>query len=373
MSAGIQLVADNRYVLAKLQRRTQASGDLPKVAVVLAAFNEETVIEARLQNLLEQDYPQDKLHIYLGSDGSDDQTNELVKTFMQQSNVNNITFHDFTERRGKVSVLNELVEETNEEILVFSDANTNFEPDAISKLVRHFHAPNIGAVCGELELFDAVAGTNRDSLYWRYERLLKFHESRIGGLLGANGAIYAIKQELYQPLSTDTLIDDFAIVMQISDQKKDVIYDPEAIAKEEVAPAIEDEFRRRIRIGAGNYQALARFSHFMSPSYGIRSFTFISHKALRWLVPHCMLIALTSNFLLLGEAPIYNWIFAGQMVFYAIAAYTHVNQNNSIPLSNIIYFFVSMNTALGRGFIKFISGNVKGTWQRTARIDTRNS
>ena len=171
--------------------------------------------------------------------------------------ASNLRFFDFQERRGKISILNDLIERAEEQVLVFSDANTFFQADAIHRLAQHFLDPRIGAVCGELHLIQGEAGEdNQDSLYWRYEQTLKKCESDVGGLLGANGAIYAIRKPLYQPLPKDTIVDDFTVVMKIASQGYQVRYDPEAIAHEEVAPAMENEFNRRIRIGAGQLSGI---------------------------------------------------------------------------------------------------------------------
>ena len=178
------------------------------VAVVIAAFNEEKHILARVENLLNQDYEQDSLTIYIGSDGSDDKTCELIESLAHPR----VRLFPFKQRRGKVAVLNDLISTINEPIIVMSDANTHFSSSAISHLVRHFDNTNIGAVCGELDLVEVDKTNNKDNLYWKYEQFLKDHEGILGGLLGANGGIYAFRQSLYQSLPSDTIIDDFTIV-----------------------------------------------------------------------------------------------------------------------------------------------------------------
>ena len=382
ISAAAQLFSDCRFLISKHDRRIEnhcANKTLPmnidkpapSIAVIIAAYNEEKSIYERIENLLKQTNLPSNISIYIGSDGSDDKTIDIANSFYDAQDVDasNLHIFDFKERRGKVSVLNELVDLAKEDILVFSDANTMFAEDAIAKLLRHFNKPNIGAVVGELVLYDPVKEGNQDSAYWQYERLLKFHESRLNGLLGANGAIYAIRKSLYQPLKTTTLIDDFSIVMNICREGEKVHYDPEAIAFEEVSPTVGSEFGRRVRIGAGNYQAMMEYSDFLNPKMGLRCFTFFSHKVLRWLVPHCMLLAFLSNALLMWTHPIYVVLFACQLGLYSLCLLMHyaLRQWRAPTFIQLIYFMVSMNAALGLGFIQHIKGHSSGTWRRTAR------
>jgi len=360
-----QVIRDTRYLWRRYQRRPEQMEDLPSVSIIIAAFNEESCIEDRVNNLLSIDYPQEKLSIHIGSDGSSDKTAEILQKFTNK----NVHAHIFEQNRGKMSVLNDLVALAENDILVMSDANTHFNSDAIKKLVRHFQKDNIGAVCGELHLVDAESGDNKDSLYWRYEQVLKFHESRLGALLGANGAIYAIRKNLFVPLPANTIVDDYQIVMNVAKQKYATIYDPEAVAIEEVAPNLAAEEGRRIRIGLGNYQALFSMPWALNPLQGFRFFAYISHKVLRWFVPHFMIGALISNAVLL-DSQFYQLTFIGQILFYlvAISAINQQKKGKKIPaILSLIAFFVSMNTALLRGFYRYFNSNVQGSWQRTVR------
>jgi len=214
-SALVQLWRDNSYIWRGENQRSvpyTADDSLPAVTVVIAAYNEQSCIAQRVENILSQNYPADKLTLLVGSDGSKDRTADILADIKDPR----LKAHLFTENRGKVSVLNELLSLVETEITVLTDANTAFKPDTIRRLVRHFSDPKVGAVCGELQLVDAETGNNRDGVYWRYERLLKFHESRINALLGANGANYAIRQALYEPLPANTIVDDYKIAMNIA-------------------------------------------------------------------------------------------------------------------------------------------------------------
>ncbi|MGB2741763.1 MAG: glycosyltransferase family 2 protein [Cognaticolwellia sp.] len=360
-----QAFSDTKYLWRRHQRRTLDTKSYPAVTIIIAAYNEESCIKARVENLLTLDYPKEKLTILIGSDGSSDQTAEILSDF----DSDNLQVHIFNTNRGKMSVLNDLVAKTIDDIIIFSDANTHFKSDTIEHLVRHFNNEKIGAVCGELHLVDGDTGDNKDNVYWRYEQVLKFHESRLDALQGANGAIYAIRKSLFIPLPANTIVDDFQIAMNVAKQGFRLVYDPEAIAIEEIAPNLAEEEGRRVRIGLGNYQAFFKMPWALNPLLGWRFIAYISHKVCRWFVPHMMLIALISNVMLLGSV-FYQVVLAVQVIFYALAFYGIKRQENGKKISTLIAllaFFVAMNLALMRGFIKYFSSNVQGTWQRTTR------
>jgi cellulose synthase/poly-beta-1,6-N-acetylglucosamine synthase-like glycosyltransferase len=335
----------------------------PSVDIIIAAYNEESCIKERIENALAQDY-QGRLQVFVASDGSQDNTGLIIESFTSDK----VLAFNFKVNRGKISVLNDLVAKSSADILVFTDANTDFNINAVTTLVESFSG-NVGAVSGELILETEDGNQNLDGLYWRYEQFLKKCESELGSLLGANGAIYALKRELYLPLSTDTIVDDFCIVMNVKKQGFDVLYNDTAIAKEEVAPSLGDEVGRRIRIGIGNYKAFFANLWALSPTRGLLSWCYWSHKVLRWFAPHFMIITFISNAFLLDNV-IYVSLFCLQIIFYTIAWSGQKRINNNQKVNGfiaIISFFVSMNVALGQGFIRFCKGHKNGGWKRTAR------
>jgi cellulose synthase/poly-beta-1,6-N-acetylglucosamine synthase-like glycosyltransferase len=363
--AAFQQVRDDRSYLAhKHDRRVSDLEELPQVAVIIAAYNEEKHIEQRLKNLLNLAYPKDRYKIYVGSDGSDDATPEIIRAFESER----VVCLDFKERRGKAAVLNDVMARVKEPLVVFSDANTEFAPDDLRKLVRHFADPKVGAVCGELFIRVRDGSDNQDGLYWGIERMLKFYEGRLGGLLGANGANYAIRRELFVLLPPDTLVDDFTIVMNIAAEGHKIVYEAEAMAYELEAPSIAAEFTRRIRIGMGNYQAFFRLLKFMNPLAGIRVFTYISHKVLRWFVPHLLFVALLTS-ALLYDVGWYAMLFWMQVCGYAACYMLYiVSQYRNIPRSLLIPIFImTVNLAFAIGFMQYLKGTGSGIWQRTLR------
>jgi cellulose synthase/poly-beta-1,6-N-acetylglucosamine synthase-like glycosyltransferase len=355
---------DRSYLAHKRDRRAADLAELPQIAIVVAAHNEEQHIEQRLQNLLNLDYPKDRYRIYIGSDGSDDATPKIIRAFESER----VVCYEFQKRRGKAAVLNNIMAGVEEPLVVFSDANTEFAPDNLRKLVRHFADPKVGAVCGELILRVQDGSDNQDSLYWRIERMLKFYEGRIGGLLGANGANYAIRRKLFVLLPLDTIVDDFTIVMNIAADGHKIVYDAEATAYETEAPSLAAEFTRRIRIGMGNYQAFFRLIWIMNPPDGIHIFTYISHKVLRWFVPHLLFTAL------LTSAVMYNEMYYAILFWLQICSYTAcymlyvVSQHWNVPRRFLFPIFIMiMNLAFAIGFLRYLKGSSSGIWQRTLR------
>lgn len=343
-----------------------ASENAPAVAIVVAAHNEERDIARRIENLLALDYPSDRLHIHIGSDGSSDRTVPIARAH----SGDRVHVHAFAYRRGKASVLNDLLAhlDSSIDIVVFTDANTSFAPRAMRSLVRHFADTDIGAVSGELKLQPPSTGDSRDGDYWRLETALKMGESRIGGLLGANGGIYAIRRLLYAPLPPDTIVDDFTIVMNVSARGWRTVFDPEAVAYEEAPADIDAEFRRRIRIGAGNYQAFFRYPEYWTRASNVRRFTYISHKVLRWFTPHLLIVALLSSACLLDE-PFYRAAFAMQLAGYLmLGSALGLRSRIDLPSAlNAPLFVFALNVAFLVGFWRFASSNVSGDWQRTDR------
>ena len=339
--------------------------ECPAVSIVIAAYNEEKVIRERIKNLLALDYPAGKIEIIIASDGSSDTTVAIASEYAKEG----IVIHDHKQRRGKVNVLNSTVINAKNAIIVFSDANTFFQPDAVRVLVRGFEDKNVGCVCGRL-IFTTEGSTSGEleGIYWRYETFLKTVEGQQGALLGANGAIFALRKELFSLCPPDTIIEDFVVPMKILEKGFKCIYAPDAIAYEDAAKHIIQEKKRRIRIGAGDYQAIGLLWPLLDPLRGFPALAFWSHKILRWFTPFFMLIAFISNVLLVSHPP-FQWAFAAQCTFYGLGILGHLLTWAGIPIKilNLFYYFISMNLALFLGFVNFITRTHNVKWERTER------
>lgn len=339
--------------------------DLPAISLLIAAHNEEAVIEQRILNALAMDYPTNRLEIVVASDGSDDRTNSILRRYTPR-----VRLLDYAFRRGKAATVNDAMTVARGDIVILSDANTLIDPSAARNLVRWFLDPSVGAVCGRLVLVDPASGTNVDSLYWRYETFLKRCESKLGALLGANGALYSIRRDLFTPIPSQTIVDDFVIPLQAKLRTgKAIVYDTNAIAYEETAPHVADELRRRVRIGAGGFQAICMLWRLLDPRRGWIAFTFLSHKITRWLSPFFLLGMFLSSAALFNAGAIYRWSLLFQLVFYSasVAMIRLPSRIRFLRPLRLTSMFTSMNAALFLGFFRWLSGRQQGVWQRTER------
>ena len=365
IGGAIQFKRDLTYALGKRERRTATVMPWPHVAVVIAAYNEQKHIAERVRNLLDLDYPADRLTVYIGSDGSKDNTAAILLGVSDPR----LKAFVFEQNRGKASVLNDLVSRGQEEFLVFSDANTFFAPDALKQLMLPFADKGIACVSGELRLVSA-GGNNQDGLYWRIEQFLKLFESKIGGLLGANGAIYAIRRPYWVPLRADTICDDFCVAMNVSAAGGRLLYTPAAWAHEEMPESIDDEYHRRIRIGIGNFQALFRQpEYFWKTSWGTR-LSYVSHKVLRWIAPHLLIASMLASIALAVTEPGWWWWGSLQAIGLGVVLGAYVMQGRGLRMPsilNLLAFLFALNWAFVIASWRFATGAYSGSWRRTSR------
>jgi cellulose synthase/poly-beta-1,6-N-acetylglucosamine synthase-like glycosyltransferase len=340
-----------------------AASELPRVAMVVAAFNEAGVLPAKLANTAQIDYPADRFELWIGSDGSDDGTADLLAR-CADPRVRGLAF---SQRRGKISVLNDLMERVDADIVVMSDANTMFAPDSVRKLVEPFQDPRVGCVSGELSL-EQDGGVSGEGLYWKYECWIKRNESRLGFLIGCNGGIFAIRRELYQPLPPSTVVEDFVLTMRILERGCRVRFQPGARATEPACPTARAEMTRKVRIGAGGFQALGLTAPMLHPRHGFCAFAFWGHKVLRWLVPLFLLAALAANLALCGSE-LYRSLLALQGAGAVLAGLAyHARPGLRLPRwTRPISYFYLMNFALFCGFLRFMFRTQRVTWDRAAR------
>lgn len=340
--------------------------ELPKVTFVVAAYNEEKVITQKIENTLELDYPKEKLQIIIVSDGSDDDTATIAKSYSDKG----IFAMHIPERQGKSAALNRALQKAEGEIILFSDANNDFNKQAVKELVKHFSDPKIGAVTGAKHIYasEQREAAKGDGLYWKYEAFIKKAESEIGSITAAEGEILAVKKSLMKPIDPNKINDDAAITFDIVKSGYRMLYEPNARSEEHASSDLIDDINVKIRMTAGGFQTMFNEASFLFPPKTWFAFSFFSHKILRWMTPHMLMMAFMTNAMLF-EYYIFKLFFVVQLSFYGIAFYGWLNRSKE-QLPTIIYvpmYFTVMNVALFRGFMRYVEGSQKVTWDKAKR------
>jgi cellulose synthase/poly-beta-1,6-N-acetylglucosamine synthase-like glycosyltransferase len=337
--------------------------NFPTVALIVSCYNEADVIREKLKNALELDYPNELLRIIVVSDGSDDGTDELVREFTDTR----ITLIRQEGRLGKTMGLNLAMEQVTEEVTVFSDANAMYAPDAISKLVRNLADPSVGYVVGAALYTDGSSGASaqNENLYWRYELAIKIMESRLHSVVGGDGAIYAIRTELWEPLQQQD-INDFVNPLQIVAKGYRGVFDAEAKCFEETAGDFDREVARKERIVNRSIRGLMRVKATMNPlRSGVFSWQVISHKLLRWLIPLFLAIGVFGSAILaLRGYGLFQLITLGAftLLLLAWAGYRAEDKNRLPILFSFPYYFVMVNLYSLKGIIKALRGETHVAW-----------
>ncbi|HVN57788.1 MAG TPA: glycosyltransferase [Bacteroidales bacterium] len=345
--------------------------DQPYVSVLMAVHNEELVIEHKLESLFMSDYPAGKLEVLVGSDASDDMTDRILEEACKKHDSLKVT--TYGNRTGKPAVINDLSEKARGEILVITDANVIPEPSTIRLLVRNFSDETVGLVDSRLTSSnprkDGIALP--ENAYLNIETMMKNTEGRIWGtMMGPFGGFYAVRKQSYQPNKNEILADDFRICMNVIKKGEKAISDPEAVVFEDLPNNISDEFRRKVRISAGNFQNLRYFSSLLLRPFSKWSFSFISHKVLRWLTPVFWLILVVFNIMLLNTSIFYFLFFLLQVIFIILPPLDILLKKtgiNLVPLRFFTHLFM-MNVALFTGLIKNLGGIRSGVWTPTKRF-----
>jgi len=358
-------------LVSKIKRRSINQREIfPTVTVLIAAYNEEKVIRERIRNCLSCDYPMEKLEVVVGSDGSDDKTNEIVRQFSEQ----NVKLDYSPERKGKLGVFNRAIPKARGEIVIFSDANSEFDQGAIRKLVRNFSNGDVGCVSGTkcIKVQDELTAGQGESLYWKYESFIKRKESNIHSAMGADGSIYAIRKKLYSfPEEDIGYSDDFIISMQTISQGYRLIYDPEAIVYEDASDSLRAEFKRKIRTLSGGIHGYVKLKHLLNPFRSPIWWQLTSHRILRFLVPYFMTTALISNIVLYlySNSKLYAFTLSTQCLFYLLAITGAFLGNRGIKVK-IFYFpfyFSLVNFTPVSALLRFLRGKTETKWGKIGR------
>lgn len=363
-----------RLLKGKPKFPSPTNKELPEVTYLVAAYNEERWIEDKIRNSLAFNYPKEKIQFYFVTDGSNDTTPELIKNFKTDEGVTLKLFHS-PERKGKIAAVERVMKYVTTPIVVYSDANTDVNPDAIYNIVRHYENPKVGAVAGEKRIAVGKKGDATgagEGFYWKYESTLKKWDSELNSVVGAAGELFSIRTKLFEHVPANTIIEDFIMTLRIAQKGYKVVYEPNAFASEGQSASIKEELKRKIRIAAGGFQAIARLKPLLNPfKYGTLTFQYISHRVLRWtLAPLALPILMITNILLaIYGSPIFQYILIAQIAFYVFAflGYLLEKQKLKIKAFFIPYYFCIMNYAVYRGFGRIIAGSQSSVWERAKR------
>ncbi len=338
-------------------RIPMAEPDLPSVAVLIPAYNEEAVIAAKIENSLALTYPPDRLEVVVVTDGSDDKTPEIVARYADRG----VRLYHQPERRGKMAAINRIMPLLAADIVVMTDANAMVAPGALRAIVRHFADPTVAGVAGEKRVLGGGEG-----LYWRYESFLKRCDSAVSSVMGAAGELFAIRRARFEPPPANALIDDFVISLRLVEQGYRVVYEPAAVATEPPSPSLLGDWRRRVRIAAGGIQSICWLPGLLNPRRGRIAWQYISHRVLRWLVTPFLLPLIYGMSLMLCRQPFYRLAFWGQTGFYlaALVGYVWARRGTPPRLLYAIFYFCFTNLAALAGFWRYVTGRQPVAWEK---------
>ena len=336
--------------------------ELPSIAILIAAYNEEKVIEKKILSVFNTNYPSSKLKVFIGSDASTDRTDEIISNLT--NTYSNIEFIKFKGRVGKISIINHLQSLCDESVLILSDANVIFKQNTIFELVKYFKDSNVGLVSANIikESSNNDGISYQEKKYLNFENKIKASESyAFNFIMGAEGGCYAIRNNLFSKVPSNFIVDDFFITMQVLERKNYALLNNLAICIEDVTTDISSEYRRKVRISSGNFQNLFFFKHLLFDFSSI-CFAFWSHKVLRWLTPFFIFICLFSSVFLIPYHKFFIWISCIQLLLLLFPLFNYFFKFNNVFLKFIAHFYL-MNFALFEGFIKFIKGIKSSIWE----------
>ncbi len=363
------LVSIKRLVYGKPKKQELPTDDeLPEVTLMICAYNEQDIVESKMENTHQIDYP--KLKVVWVTDGSNDQTNDYLAKYHDVEVIYS------PERRGKTAALNHGLALVQSELVVMTDANTMLNPESIQEIVRCFMDPKVACVAGEKRVaarHEGQAAAESEGLYWKYESTLKRWDGELYSAMGAAGELCAIRRSLYEPMPENALLDDFVMSLRMVDKGYKIAYTSEAYAMEYGSANLEEESKRKRRIAAGGLQSIWWLRSMLNPLHQpVVAFQFISHRVLRWsITPIALLLLIPLNVLLvfLKAGAVYNWIWVLQILFYiaAFLGYLLERKGKKNKFLYIPYYFLFMNLNVFKGMAYLKSHKSSGAWEKAKR------
>ncbi|MFO7880102.1 MAG: glycosyltransferase [Bacteroidota bacterium] len=363
----LKIKAGNKH----LQNKTYSHREnLPEVSIIMAAYNEEAVIEQKVISIFDNDYPVNKIEVLIGSDNSSDDTNRICSELEQK--YEQVNFTPYSKRQGKIAIVNKLEKQAKGDILILTDANVMFDKNSIFELVKYFKDEGIGLVDSQM----INTGLKKEGIsiqeksYISREVMIKHREGLLWGcMMGPFGGCYAVRKSLYTDVPLTYLVDDFFICMNVIRSGRMTINNLEARVYEDVSNNLSDEFRRKIRIATGDFQNLIHFSDMLWPVWKPSAFAFWSHKALRWLGPFFLLFILLSQIILAFHSDFYLITALLTIFVFSLPIYDFLLKKfttHNVFLRFATHFF-TMNLALLLGFIRILKGVKTNVWKPTKR------
>jgi biofilm PGA synthesis N-glycosyltransferase PgaC len=344
--------------------------ELPTISILIAAYNEEALIEHKIENTLTLDYPKEKLQIIIVTDGSTDQTAVKVSRFLDVHHL-----HTY-ERAGKMAAIKRAMPFVKGEVILFTDANTFLNKAAAKELVKHYQNDKVGAVAGEKRIHvdkTADASSAGEGFYWKYESLLKRWDYELYSNVGAAGELFSIRTKLYEAVESDTIIDDHMIAMRIAEKGFIIGYEPGSYAMENASENTKEELKRKVRIAAGGIQSILRLKRAANPFYyPLLTFQYISHRVLRWTItPFLLILVFVLNLIIVFKYndSLYYVLLGGQLMFYllSIAGYYFESRNVRVKALFVPFYFCMMNYAVIAGIVRYFRNNQSAAWEKSRR------
>jgi len=367
---GILVFTWNHFKRIFSAQKIVVNFELPAVTLIVAAFNEEAILERKIKNTLELDYPAHLLKIIFITDGSTDASQEIIG---QHEAI--VLLHQ-NERKGKSAAIKRAMRFVETPVVIFSDANSMLNAASIKSIVRHYADEKVGGVAGEKKIlnghYQSVVG-QAEGLYWKYESFMKKQDAEFNTVVGAAGELFSIKTELFRSFDDNLILDDFIISMNVCLEGYKIEYEPCAYAIETPSASLVDEEKRKVRIAAGAYQATSYLKQCLNVfKYPLLSLQYFSRRLLRWLAcPVLIIIILASNISLVidHQGNIYNYLLFAQAVFYflALAGRFFIAMGWRMGILNIPFYFLFMNLCLVKGFFNYIQGRQTVAWEKSLR------
>jgi len=349
--------------VCKRKRQIIKASITPQISVVIPAYNEERNIGAKLNDILNSDYPQDRMEVFVISDASTDSTDDIVKGFADRG----VKLFRLNERSGKIAAYRKVLPLLKGEIIIFSDATSILETDSISNLINNFYDESVGCAGGLLMYInpkDATIG-NSERKYWKYEKNIRRMENQLSSLPSVSGTFYAVRKKLYPLDMKDDLADDLIVPFNVRKAGLRTVLEPSALCKDFTTLNIQDEMGKRVRITVQNIRGLLAYPEILNPfKYGLFSLLVISHKLFRLLAPIFMIVLFVSNLFLSFHSWLFLLVFIAQVAFYAagINGYT-IYKRTKFSLANTLFYFCLSNLAVFIGMIKFFNGEKVISWE----------